>query len=232
MEANTTTDKILRKEKQRKITGQIQLLSGMRIGGSDTLLEIGGVDAGQTCIKHPVTYKPYIPGSSLKGKMRSEMEKKLGRFRRFTRDGKEVYEPCDCAQCMVCRAFGPHKVVEHNLGPTRLLVRDCPVIKGGEFEIKSSTAINRKTNAALGGSLRTEERVVEGSEFDFRLDLQIWSNDGECRYGDWRGEQALIEFVKDCLRLVEQTGIGAGTSKGSGQIRFINLNLDGEDFDL
>lgn len=226
MEQNIKQTEPLRKIKQIKITGKIELLSGMRIGGSETLLEIGGVDAGQTCIKHPTTYKPYIPGSSLKGKMRSEMEKKLGKYRISTnRDGKTIYEPCDCAKCLVCRVFGPHKVVEHELGPTRLLVRDCQVLEKGDFEIKSSTAINRKTNTALGGALRTEERVASGAVFDFRIDLQIWNVDEtECEYEGKKGEQALIEFVKECLRLVEQTGIGAGTSKGFGLIKF---QLDG-----
>jgi CRISPR-associated protein Csm3 len=233
MEQNANQTEPLRKIKQIKIAGKIELLSGMRIGGSETLLEIGGVDAGQTCIKHPTTYKPYIPGSSLKGKMRSEMEKKLGRYRIYRgRDGQIIYEPCDCAGCLVCRVFGPHKVVEHDLGPTRLLVRDCQVLEKGDFEVKSSTAINRKTNTALGGALRTEERVVAGAIFDFRVDLQIWNIDKDCEYEDKKGEEALVEFVKECLRLVEQTGLGAGTSKGFGLVKFHPLEINGETVSL
>ncbi len=59
------------------IRGEIELLSGMRIGGSDDVLQIGGTDL--TCIKDPVTGRPYIPGSSIKGKMRSSLEKVLGK---------------------------------------------------------------------------------------------------------------------------------------------------------
>ena len=98
----------MKKIAYHEITGVIHCLSGMRIGGSDELLQIGGTDL--TCIKHPVTLKPYIPGSSVKGKMRSELEQKLGKF-----GGLDSNEPCGCASCLVCRIFGPHKKAKHNL---------------------------------------------------------------------------------------------------------------------
>ena len=68
----------MKKTGYHEITGVIHCLSGLRVGGSDELLQIGGTDL--TCIKHPVTLKAYIPGSSIKGKMRSEQEQKLGKF--------------------------------------------------------------------------------------------------------------------------------------------------------
>lgn len=58
----------MRKTGYHEITGVIHCLSGLRVGGSDELLQIGGTDL--TCIKHPVTLRPYIPGSSIKGRMR------------------------------------------------------------------------------------------------------------------------------------------------------------------
>jgi CRISPR-associated protein Csm3 len=75
----------VRKTGYHEITGIIHCKSGLRVGGSDELLQIGGTDL--TCIKHPVTRAPYIPGSSIKGKMRSELEQRLGKI---GRDGK----PC------------------------------------------------------------------------------------------------------------------------------------------
>ena len=102
----------------KKITGTLQCETGLHIGGSAELMEIGGVDL--PIIKHPVTGEPYIPGSSLKGKMRAQMEKRLGKF---SSDGK----PCGCgsSECLVCRVFGPHMNPRHNLGSTRILVRDA-----------------------------------------------------------------------------------------------------------
>jgi len=55
-----------------QIQGQIELVSGLHIGSGNTEMHIGGTD--NPVIKNPVNNQPYIPGSSLKGKMRSLME--------------------------------------------------------------------------------------------------------------------------------------------------------------
>lgn len=61
-----------------KIEGRIIALSGLHIGGSNTGMSIGGADA--TVVRNPLTNEPYIPGSSLKGKMRSLLERLEGQF--------------------------------------------------------------------------------------------------------------------------------------------------------
>jgi len=58
------------------ITGGIRAVTGLHIGGSPGALAIGNVD--MPVIRNPVTGQPYIPGSSLKGKMRSLSEKVTG----------------------------------------------------------------------------------------------------------------------------------------------------------
>ncbi|HOF42918.1 MAG TPA: RAMP superfamily CRISPR-associated protein, partial [Candidatus Moranbacteria bacterium] len=63
----------------KKIVGQIGCVTGLHIGGAAEQIEIGGVDL--PIIKHPLTNEPYIPGSSLKGKMRSQLEKRSFRER-------------------------------------------------------------------------------------------------------------------------------------------------------
>ena len=215
----------MRKTAHREITGVIHCVSGLRIGGSDDLLQIGGTDL--TCIKHPVTLQPYVPGSSLKGKIRSELEMKQGKF-----GGCDQNEPCGCARddCLVCRLFGPHKNATHSLGPSRVIVRDSPLTAGGEIELKAENVIDRKTGAALHP--RKIERVVAGSEFSLKIGLQIWDIDQDCRSNSHSGADALIEFVKEGLRLVQRTGLGSGVSKGSGEIEFRDLKLDGNAFQL
>lgn len=216
----------MKKLTQHNIEGVIYLRSGLRVGGSDDLLQIGGTDL--TCIKHPVTLKPYIPGSSIKGKMRSEMEKKEGRF-----GGRDGNKPCDCAkhECLICRVFGPHRP-NNPLGPSRIIVREATLSVGGEMERKSETAIDRKSGAAASGALRTVERVAAGSEFDFRIGIQVWDLDEDCEYNGKRGGEALVEFVKEGLRQIQQTGLGSGVSKGYGEIEFLDLKLDGAEFEL
>jgi CRISPR-associated protein Csm3 len=215
----------MQKTGYHSITGTIHLLSGMRIGGSDDQLEIGGTDL--TCIKHPVTKQPYIPGSSLKGKMRSELEMKLGKF-----GGRDQNEPCGCASqtCLVCRLFGPHKNVRHELGPSRIVIRDSSLTTGGETELKAENVIDRKTGTALHP--RKFERVVSGSEFSLKVGIQVWDMDNSCQYNGQTGGSALVEFVKEGLRLVQRTGLGSGVSKGSGEIEFRDLKLDGRPFQL
>ncbi|MBI3462702.1 MAG: type III-A CRISPR-associated RAMP protein Csm3 [Planctomycetes bacterium] len=195
----------MRKTGYHEITGVIHCLSGLRVGGSDELLQIGGTDL--TCIKHAVTLKPYIPGSSIKGKMRSEQEQRLGKF------GGGGTEPCGCARtdCLVCRVFGPHKKARHNLGPTRIVVRDATCILGGETELKSENVIDRKTGTALHP--RKVERVVAGSEFSLRIGIQVWDLDANSNHDGKTGGESLVEFVKDGLRALQQTGLGSGGSQ-------------------
>jgi CRISPR-associated protein Csm3 len=211
----------MKKTEHHRITGVVHCISGIRIGGSDDLLQIGGTDL--TCIKHPTTLKPYIPGSSMKGKMRSELEKKLGKF------GGNGSEPCGCVQkdCLVCRVFGPHKQARHDLGPTRIIVRDAALLEGGETELKPENVIDRRTGTAMHP--RKVERVVAGSKFTLDIGLQVWDidHDDSLKHAGQQGAESLIEFVKDGLRELQNTGLGSGVSKGSGQVEFIDLKLDG-----
>jgi CRISPR-associated protein Csm3 len=220
----------VKKLSHHTITGIIHCLSGLRVGGSDDLLQIGGTDL--TCIKHPITLKPYIPGSSLKGRMRSEMERRFGKFSK----GRDGLEPCNCKEltCPICRVFGPHKQPRHELGPTRIIVRDAPVRDGGELELKPENVIERGTGRATNP--RKVERVVAGSKFRLRIALQVFDLDLSWKYtnlagAEYSGRDALIAFLKDALREVQNTGIGSGLSKGSGEIEFLDLKLDGEPFD-
>jgi CRISPR-associated protein Csm3 len=215
----------VKKEKHHEITGVIRCVSGLRIGGGDDLLQIGGTDL--TCIKHPVTLKPYLPGSSLKGKMRSELEQRLGKI-------GDQGKPCGCAQptCLVCRIFGPHAQTRHQLGPARIIVRDGEIQSGGETETKSSTAIDRNTGAALRGALRSEQRVVAGSTFGLRIGIHEWDLDKDVTHNGKKGGEALIAFVLEGMKLVQQSGLGSGVSKGSGEVHFDSIKCNGADITL
>jgi CRISPR-associated protein Csm3 len=210
------------------IRGTLRCETGLHIGGSSEQIEIGGVDL--PIIKHPVTGEPYIPGSSLKGKMRSQMEKKLGRF---SPDGK----PCNCGQkdCLVCKVFGPHMNPKHDLGATRILVRDAYFNKTTRekyekiakekglsyIEKKTENLVLRTTGTAKDP--RSQERVPAGAEFDIELVLQIYDTDDET---------ALIDFVKEGLRQVQNTYLGGFGSRGSGKVSFHDMKIDGIPFSL
>ncbi len=200
------------------LKGEFELLSGMRIGGSDDVLQIGGVDL--TCIKDPGTGRPYIPGSSIKGRMRSGLEKLLGKV-----DGTRG-APCNCAkdECPICVMFGPHMKPNHTLGPTRIIIRDAHLVGDGSFTIENKTESvnNRATGAAAHP--RTVERVATGAKFAFEIAIQEYDWDKDFKYKDSgnkevSGRDALMEVVDHALCEMEDMGIGAGTGKGYGQIK-------------
>ena len=198
--------------------------SGLHIGGSQDELVIGGSD--NPVIKNPATRKPYVPGSSLKGKMRAELEKQAGRF-----GGKQRSEPCTCAKCHVCRVFGAHKNTKGELGPSRIIVRDGRLKGSCQIENKTENVIDRKTGAAKHP--RSNERVAEGATFSIRIVLQVFELDGRFRYSGEAGESytggdALQAVVADGLRLVQMTGLGGGTSRGSGAVKMTGFTLDGQ----
>ena len=199
--------------------------SGLHVGGSQDELAIGGSD--NPVIKNPETRQPYMPGSSLKGKMRGELEKQLGRF-----GGRDGDRPCGCAKddCPICRVFGAHMNTRSNLGPSRIIVRDGRLLKGGRIENKTENVINRQTGAAQHP--RSNERVVEGTEFQMQIVLQVFDLDRQFSYKDLKdnmhqGDEALQAVVADGLNLVQMTGLGGGTSRGSGTVSFHDFQLDG-----
>ena len=203
------------------ITFTARCESGLHIGGSQDELTIGGSD--NPVIKNPETRDPYVPGSSLKGKMRGELEKQMGR-----RNGNK---PCGCGKCAVCRVFGAHSN-DSDLGPSRIIVRDGQLSSGGRIENKAENVIDRRTGAAARGGLRSNERVVEGTVFNMQIVLQVFDLDRDFSYtdtnsGSRRGDEALQAVVADGLRLVQMTGLGGGTSRGSGAVSFHDFKLDG-----
>ncbi len=218
----------MRRNAIHTITFTAHCESGLHIGGSQDELAIGGAD--NPVIKNPETGRPYIPGSSLKGKMRAELEKQLGRFGR--NDRRDGDRPCGCAttDCPVCRVFGAHMNTRSTLGPSRIIIRDGRLLKGGRIENKTENIINRETGAAQHP--RSNERVVEGAEFRMQIVLQVFDLDEQFSYADrankeYKGGEALQAVIADGLNLVQMTGLGGGISRGSGAISFDDFELDG-----
>lgn len=211
------------------IAGKIRCITGLSIGGSSTALEIGGI--AKEVVKNPLTKDPYIPGSSLKGKMRSELEKKYGAFRWIEEKKKKPNDeegcqkvctldeknPCGCGkkECLICKIFGAHNNTKADSGPTRIIVRDAPLSEEWTndssliIERKVENIVNREFNTA--DSPRTIERVSAGVSFDFEIILRIFEGDNE---------EELLSKVKEGLELVEKSYLGGGGSRGSGQIKF------------
>ena len=212
----------------REIEGTFKLLTGTRVGTSAELIEIGGND--NPVVRNPLTSELYIPGSSIKGKMRSLTE---WIENRISRDGK--VHSCQESDCPICRVFGrsaeDSKMAK--AGPTRISIKDAYLTEksradleklknrtGLDTEWKSENNINRITSEATP---RNVERVPAGIEFDFKITYQVL----DMGDGGKLDEELFDDVVLRGLKAVLLTGIGGGTSRGNGQIEFTKLLVDG-----
>jgi len=203
----------------------MQLKTGLHIGGNTENFEIGGMD--NPVIRDPITNRPYIPGSSIKGKMRSLYEWEL---KKISSNG-EVHS-CknteDAKNCVICTLFGTSGSEEIKIGPTRLLVRDAfltpesatqmsEMETTAEFvEWKKENVINRLTGTAK--SPRDIERVPKGAEFQIQLVYSMYN-------GFNINERDNLEHVIHCLALLEDDALGGYGSRGSGLIKFKDISI-------
>ena len=214
----------------KRLTGTLVLKTGLHIGAGDTEMRIGGTD--NPVAKNPLDGQPYIPGSSLKGKMRSLLEWRedlvtVANGRPFS--FQHLAKLDTPAARDLLRLFGgaPGGEVDQwvrEIGPTRLAFWDCAL--NAEWlqklqarnilatEAKSENSINRI--AGVAESPRFTERVIAGAEFDFRLSLKVV------------GSEDLLPLVLQGLKLLEADSLGGSGSRGYGKVAFIGLALDGD----
>ncbi len=214
------------------VTFDIKAVTGLHIGGSDTGIEIGGVD--KTVIRDPLTNRPYIPGSSLKGKMRSLLEKYKG-LEQNQRIGQGYIHSCQddstYLDCEVCQVFGVPG--ERNFGtPTRLVVRDVHMSDESAekleniartdlpyTEVKTEVSIDRVTSAA---NPRQMERVPAGTVFGpAELVYSIYEGAG-C---DPAQDIARMCTLVEGLQLLEDDYLGGQGSRGAGKVRLMNIRV-------
>lgn len=217
------------------IEAKLELLTGLRIGAGDAEMHIGGVD--NTVIKHPITQSPYIPGSSIKGKMRSLLEWRSGAVQEGPLDKKIHDQTQGAVQAEVKRIlklFGTgggelkdDKAFAAEIGPSRLAFWDCSLCPVWEqqvrdnnqllTEVKSENTINRISGEAKNP--RNTERVPSGASFLFRLSIKRLDGDND----------DLLDTVLQGLKLIEHDSLGGSGSRGYGKVRFAALKIDGED---
>ena len=202
----------------------IEAKTGLHIGGAGADLEIGGLD--KEVIRDPITNRPYIPGSSLRGKMRSQMEKLLGLSQNWP-IGQVRIHVCKTPEeffsekgsCPVCTVFGVPAELDYN-NATRLVVRDAMLSEESKeklrdahtdleyTELKAEVAIDRVTSKA---SRRTLERVPAGAEFGpAELVFSIYDP----------ADIARLKVVLQALQLVEDDYLGGNGSRGYGKVAF------------
>jgi CRISPR-associated protein Csm3 len=210
----------------------LRTLTGLHIGGSDVGVEIGGID--KTVIRDVLSNQPYIPGSSLRGKMRSLTEKyqgkpqnkPIGRASIHTCMHKEEY-----LRCSVCQVYGVPAEKGFN-SPTRLVVRDVHLEPASAerlhneahtdlpfTEIKTEVAIDRITSVA---NPRRMERVPRDVVFGpAEMVYSVYAG-GDC---DPARDIENLRVVVLGLKLLEDDYLGGLGSRGSGRVKVEGLRL-------
>ncbi|MBM3786048.1 MAG: type III-A CRISPR-associated RAMP protein Csm3 [Acidobacteria bacterium] len=215
------------------IDASLVCVTGLHIGAGKGSLEIGGAD-------NPVVKdaygRPVVPGSSLRGRLRSLLEQALGlnapeeMIYLSRRRGQEVrIHQSDRPDDPVCLLFGraPGRMdrvkgdsfESRNATPARLAIYDAPLdpesitpqmrerLDDELTEVKSENAIDRITSQA---NPRTLERVPAGAKFRVRMVIDILNED----------DKKLPAIVAQGLRLLEDSALGGGGSRGSGRVTF------------
>ncbi|MCB1656790.1 MAG: type III-A CRISPR-associated RAMP protein Csm3 [Pseudomonadales bacterium] len=209
------------------IEGTLELVTGLHIGAGNEELHIGGID--NPVLKHPYTNQPYIPGSSLKGKMRSMLEWKAGivsecegkpvsaKVLAKLKDSTKKQNATRIAQLFGVAGDANDEKIALELGPTRLSFWDCHLTQAwlderlnqqqSYTEAKSENIIDRIKGVAEHP--RQSERVPAGATFSFKLTIR-----------QLEGDENLLNTVFAGLKLLELDGIGGSGSRGYGKIKF------------
>lgn len=209
------------------IRGCIRAVTGLHIGKGKEGVTIGGVD--NAVMRDPLSNAPYIPGSSLKGKLRSLAEKREPKAIQNFNIGRDVTihickNAADYERCPVCRIYGVPGQQESS-APTRLVVRDVFLTQDSKdqlrdadtdlpfTEIKYEAAIDRVTSAA---NPRPLERVPADTVFGpFEMIFSIYGPE----------DLRLLPKLIEAMRLLEDDYLGGAGSRGSGRIRFERLTI-------
>ena len=200
--------------KMQMITGKIKVVTGLHIGSGDAEMHIGGTDSPviKTGIDRP---EPYLPGSSLKGKMRSLL---------YLYTGSTEKNEAEIVAKLFGVSAGDESNKTENIKVARLSFWDCFVTDAwrqniynkqiGFTEVKMENTINRSTGMAMPRNL---ERVIPETEFDFKLTLKVFDNED------------LSDVVLGTMKLLEMDSLGGSGSRGYGKIRFEDLKIDSVD---
>lgn len=195
---------------------QLEVLTGLHIGNSADSVEIGGVD--KPVVRRSIDNVPYIPGSSLKGKIRSLLEQTTGAAE--VGDNDHIND-----------VFG----FEKKNKPSKIIVRDAIMsvetvekLKNSDYtdmpytEIKYENSISRITGTA--SNPRQIERIPAGSKFDVEFIINVWENEN-----NETDEQKSIQMLNNGIKILENDYLGGNGTRGYGKVKFNDISEKEED---
>lgn len=180
--------------------------TGLHIGGSSSFSAIGTVDS--PVIRDLFTGLPIVPGSSLKGKLRTLLA------RRSCVNGETLPDFSADGEVLL-RMFGgsePVRFARLQFADAFLLNYDQ--LKGvGVTEVKSENTINRLTSKA---NPRQIERVVAGSRFGVNIVYNL---------SDPKEMEEDLSLLSKAMKLLQLDYLGGHGSRGNGRVSFQNFQV-------
>lgn len=196
-----------------EITGTIEVLTGMHIGGSKEFSAIGAVDS--PVMRDVKTNDPFIPGSSIKGKLRFLLQEKYR---------KEITKTHNDDVELVCKLFGSGSTKENsNPQMSRLYFSDAFLTNKDYFksiginevtEVKFENYIERFTSIAVP---RQIERVIRGSEFGLNI---IYNGEKD------EDIEEDLGYLKEAFELLKYSALGGSGSRGYGRVKIKDLKIN------
>jgi CRISPR-associated protein Csm3 len=204
--------------KKIKINTSITLVTGLHIGGSKDNIEIGGIDSPVIKIATDKG-KPYIPGSSLKGKMRCLLEQTKGKLLGGDLEINSVFGYTDdksISKILVRDAYLREESV--------LLLENCQNLDTQYTENKYENKIDRHSGTTIKGGIRQIERIPAGVSFDVEFIVNVW----ETESGNI-DEDLSLTLLQKGINALENDYLGGSGSRGYGQIKFGELKYSHAD---
>ncbi len=224
------------------VSGVLKTVTGLHIGGSSTEMSIGGADS--IVVRDPITNFPYIPGSSLRGKMRSLMERVRGEMTieldksqtRKVQYVKDLAGPL--AQGAKLRSAGPSTALyalssnlfgvaidktesetAESVVPQRLVVRDAPLGNPEELDRAKNTDMPMtevKTEVAIDRiTSKANPRQIERVPAGAAFNFEMVLN----LFGD-DDEKEYVNALFQCMELLQDDYLGGHGGRGYGRVKF------------
>lgn len=197
------------------LKGKIECVTGLHIGGSKEKFEIGGVDS--PVIRDPATHYPYIPGSSLKGKLRALLTFELG-FEKLgnnrIRENEIIYNIFGAGANDAARKDGPTRLIVRDAYPDKSTIQMWENLDSELMytEFKAENSIDRLTSQA---NPRFLERVVKGSHFNVEFVYGVY----KIKENSF-DELEHFKYFITALRLLENSYLGGSGTRGYGKVGF------------